>query len=68
MRQERKKRASGIERRDFLRGAGIAAAGAAAALPVAAQAAEVKESPQEQVKSRYRENDHIRRYYDLNRL
>ncbi|MEK0083507.1 twin-arginine translocation signal domain-containing protein [Benzoatithermus flavus] len=68
MRQEQKRQASGIERRDFLRGAGIAAAGAAAALPGTAGAAEVKENPQEQVKSRYQENDHVRRYYELNRL
>lgn len=69
MRRQQKRQASGIERRDFLRGAGLAAAGATAvALSGAAGAAEVKESPEEQVKSRYRENDHVKRYYELNRL
>jgi hypothetical protein len=68
MKQETKRPAAGIERRRFLRGTGVAAAGAAAALPTAAGAAEVKETPEEQVRSRYRENDHIRRFYDLNRI
>lgn len=54
-------------RRDLLKGAALAgtaaAAGAAAVLPALAA-----ESPQEQVKARYRETDHVQRFYYLNRL
>ncbi len=59
----------GLERRDFLRGLGIAAGGVAAVAPVVGQAAEAKsETPEEQVKSRYQETDHVKRFYALNRL
>ncbi len=54
-------------RRDLLKGAALAgtaaAAGAAAVLPAIAA-----EAPQEQVKARYRETDHVQRFYYLNRL
>lgn len=56
-----------IERRNFLKGMGLAA-GAAAVAPVVAGTAEAAETPEEQVKSRYRENDHVKRFYALNRL
>jgi hypothetical protein len=68
MSKDQERQVRGIERRGFLRGAGIAAAGAVAVVPAAAGAAEAHESPQEQVKARYRETDHVKRFYDLNRL
>lgn len=63
----RKERKTGVTRRSMLTGAGLAAAGAAAAamLPGAAEAEETRE---EQVKSRYRLTEHVTRFYDLNRL
>jgi hypothetical protein len=63
----RKEAKAGVTRRSILTGAGLAAAGAAAAamLPEAAQA---EETPEEQVKSRYRATEHVTRFYDLNRL
>jgi hypothetical protein len=58
---------TGIERRDLLKGLGLGTIGAAAtaALPDAAQA---YEPPQDQVKQRYRETEHVKRFYALNRL
>ncbi|MBP2316750.1 twin-arginine translocation signal domain-containing protein [Azospirillum soli] len=64
----RKDEKTGIERRDLLKGLGLGAAGAAAAALTTAGAAEAAETPQEQVKSRYRETDHVKRFYALNRL
>ncbi|WP_404383791.1 hypothetical protein [Caenispirillum salinarum] len=58
-------------RRRFLRGAGLSAAGAAAAVPVVLSGgddAEAFSAPEEQVKGRYRLNDHVKRFYFLNRL
>lgn len=62
---------AGIERRDLLKGLGLGAlagavgAAAAATVPDAAAAAE---SRQDQVKQRYQETDHVKRFYALNRL
>ncbi|PWC75070.1 twin-arginine translocation signal domain-containing protein [Azospirillum sp. TSH64] len=58
-----------LQRRDILKTLGLGAAGAAAAavLPVGDEA-QAMESPQEQVKSRYRETEHVKRFYALNRL
>lgn len=68
MSRDREQR-TGLERRRFLRGLGLATGGAvAAAAPLAAEAAEVTESPEEQAKSRYRETEHVKRFYALNRL
>jgi hypothetical protein len=59
----------GIERRDFLRVMGAGTAGAAAALPLlAAGPAQAKESPEERIKQRYRETDHVKKYYQSNRF
>ncbi len=58
-------------RRRFLRGLGVAAGGAAAAVPLAAvsaAAAEVTETDEEQAKGRYQETDHVKRFYALNRV
>ncbi|WP_431854157.1 twin-arginine translocation signal domain-containing protein [Azospirillum sp.] len=57
---------TGIDRRDLLKGLGLGAAGAAALS--AAPAAEAAETPQKQVKPRYAETDHVKRFYALNRL
>ena len=64
---ERSERTAGIDRRDLLKGLGLGAAGAAA-VAVAPAAAEAAETPQEQVKPRYSETEHVKRYYALNRL
>jgi len=66
MRREETKK-TGIERRDLLKGLGLGAAGAAAAA-LSAGTAEAAETPQEQVKQRYRETEHVKRFYALNRL
>lgn len=58
-------------RRRFLRTAGLSAAGAAAAVPAivaGGDEAEAFSAPEEQVKGRYRLNDHVKRFYFLNRL
>ena len=56
-----------VGRREFLRvlGAGVGAT-AAAAVPLASPAA-AAESPQEQKKARYRETDHVKAFYRVNR-
>ena len=58
-----------LQRRDILKTLGLGAAGAAAAavLP-AGEEAQAMESPQEQVKARYRETEYDKRFYALNRL
>ncbi|WP_181705768.1 twin-arginine translocation signal domain-containing protein [Chthonobacter rhizosphaerae] len=52
-------------RRAFLTGAGLAGAAAAAGGVVLAEA---REAPEEQVKTRYSETPHVKRFYDLNRI
>jgi hypothetical protein len=64
---DRKDEKSGIERRNFLKAAAAAGAGAAAA-PLIGGAAEAKETGSEMTKSRYRETDHVKQFYALNRL
>ncbi len=46
----------------------VGVGGTAAAAMATAVATEAYQSPEEQLKSRYRINDHIERYYFLNRL
>jgi hypothetical protein len=57
-----------VGRRDFLRalgaGAGVAAAAAA---PLATEAVADSESNDEKRKSRYRETDHVKKFYEVNR-
>jgi hypothetical protein len=62
-------REHGLERRGFLKGLGIAAGGAAAAV-VPGRPAEADEAgnPSEQAKKRYQETPHVKRFYALNRL
>ncbi|AWK84892.1 twin-arginine translocation signal domain-containing protein [Azospirillum thermophilum] len=57
----------GFDRRDLLKALGLGTAGAAAAV-LPAGGAQADESPQDQVKSRYRETEHVKRFYALNRL
>jgi hypothetical protein len=57
----------GLERRNFLRGLGLAT-GTAVAAPVLSSTAEADETPEEQAAKRYQETDHVKRFYALNRL
>jgi hypothetical protein len=60
---------SGIERRTFLRVMGAGTAGAVAIAPLlSAEPAEAKEAADNRRKSRYRESDHVRKYYETNRF
>ena len=55
-----------MDRRTFFRaGGGVAASAAAAVLP--AQEAAAAESKDERVKSRYRETEHVKNFYRVNR-
>lgn len=53
-----------VDRRDFLRAIG---AGAVAAAPLANTAKADSESNDEKRKSRYKETDHVKTYYHVNR-
>jgi hypothetical protein len=56
-------------RRDFLRkvGVGTVAAGATLATPLITPARADSESDQEKRKARYKETDHVKTYYRVNR-
>ena len=55
-----------MDRRSFFRaGGGVAVTAAAAVLP--AQEAEAAESAQERTKARYKETDHVKAFYRVNR-
>lgn len=58
---------AGPDRRELLKALGFGAVGAAGAAALSAEA-QAAESPEDQVKSRYRETDHVKRFYALNRL
>ena len=55
-----------VGRRDFLRALGVGA-GAAATVPLATAAKADSESNDEKRKSRYKESEHIKAYYRVNR-
>ena len=57
-----------VGRRDFLRvlGAG-AGAGAAATVPLGSEARADSETNDEKRKARYRETDHVKKFYSVNR-
>lgn len=58
-----------LGRRDFLRNAGIGAAAAVAATAVVpGKAAAAPENAETRKKQRYKETEHVKRYYDSNRL
>jgi hypothetical protein len=63
MKQNEKRR---VGRRDFLRTLG-AGAGAAAAAPLATAAKADSENNDEKRKARYKETDHVKTYYRVNR-
>jgi len=58
--------AAGVDRRRFFLMGGSAVA-AAAALPLASEEAAADESQAERVKARYKESDHVKNYYRVNR-
>jgi secreted PhoX family phosphatase len=65
--RERKSRvAAGVDRRRFFLMGGSAAVAAAAAVPLSSEAA-AEESQAERVKARYKETDHVKNYYRVNR-
>jgi nitrous oxide reductase len=59
-------RKTGLGRRQFLRTVGVGAAAAAAA-PLAGQALADTETNDEKRKARYKESDHVKAYYRVNR-
>ena len=61
----RYKAATAINRRNFLRGAGIAPAAAVAAAMVPVEA-EAYDPGQAETKARYRETEHVKAYYRTN--
>jgi hypothetical protein len=56
-----------VGRRDFLRTLGAGATAAVAAAPLAGEARADSESNDEKRKSRYRETEHVKTYYRVNR-
>jgi hypothetical protein len=58
--------AAGVDRRRFFMMGGSAVA-AAAVVPMASGEAAADESQAERVKGRYRESDHVKNYYRVNR-
>jgi len=58
--------AAGVDRRRFFLMGGSAAVAAAAAVPLSSEAA-AEESQAERVKARYKETDHVKNYYRVNR-
>lgn len=63
MKAERK---AGVGRRQFLRALGVGAA-ASAAIPLATEAMADSETNAEKRKARYKETDHVKAYYRVNR-
>ena len=60
------KAAAGVDRRNFFLMGGSAVVTAAAAVPLATEA-EADEAQGERVKARYKETDHVKNYYRVNR-
>jgi len=61
-----KSEAKAVGRRDFLRALG-AGAGVAAAAPIATPAKADSENNNDKRKTRYRESDHVKTFYRVNR-
>jgi hypothetical protein len=66
MREGKSRAAAGVDRRRFFLMGGSAVA-AAAVVPLASGEAEADESQAERVKARYKESDHVKNYYRVNR-
>lgn len=64
MKQEEKRK---VGRRDFLRAMGAGAGLAVTAAPLAATPAVAAESEDEKKKARYKETDHVKKFYQVNR-
>lgn len=64
MADDAKRKGTGLGRRAFF---GVAAASGAAALAGGAAPAFAQEAPDERVKARYQETDHVKRFYETNR-
>jgi hypothetical protein len=58
--------AAGVDRRRFFLMGGSAAVAAAAVVPLSSEA-KADESQAERVKARYKETDHVKNYYRVNR-
>jgi secreted PhoX family phosphatase len=61
-----KSKAAGVDRRRFFLMGGSAAVAAATVVPLSS-AANAEESQAERVKARYKETDHVKNYYRVNR-
>lgn len=57
-----------IGRRDFLRAASLGAAAGAVATVAMPAKVEAAENAETRKKQRYKETDHVKRYYETNRL
>ena len=60
-------RRPGVGRREFLRALGAGAGVAVAAVPLAGEARADSESNDEKRKARYKETDHVKTFYRVNR-
>ena len=65
-RQRGSNAATGVDRRRFFLMGGSVAVAAAAAVPLSSDAG-AEESQAERVKARYKETDHVKNYYRVNR-
>jgi len=63
---ESKSKTAGVDRRRFFMMGGSAVA-AAAVVPLAGSEAVADESQSERVKARYKESDHVKNFYRVNR-
>jgi hypothetical protein len=67
VREAKSRAAKGVDRRRFFLMGGSAAVAAAAVVPLASGEAQGEESQAERVKARYKETDHVKNYYRVNR-
>jgi hypothetical protein len=58
---------AGVGRREFLRVLGVGAGAAAVVPPLSSEARADSENDQEKRKARYKETDHVKAYYRVNR-
>ena len=58
---------TGVGRRDFLRGLGLGAGAAAVSAAPLATGSEAAENDNDKKKARYRESDHVKKFYAVNR-